>query len=36
MARSEENVIQINVVETGKKFLILYINGNVATKQNKI
>ena len=36
MAKSEENIIQINSVEIEKEFLILYINTNVATKQNKI
>jgi len=36
MARSEENVIQMNFVEIEKEFLIVYINCNVATKQNKI
>jgi len=32
MARSEENVIQINFVEIEKEISILYINCNVATK----
>jgi len=36
MARSEENVLQINFVEIEKESLILCINCNVATKQNKI
>ena len=36
MARSEENVIQINFVEIEKEILILYINYNEAIEQNKI
>ena len=36
MARSDANVIQTNFVEIEKEVLILYINCNVATKQNKI